>query len=361
MKNGSIKYPIKFHSIGNQWHVLLEAMQSFENLSEKEMSGRIFSFFEYANELLRDNSISYSDLKSALTPPDASKYFDFCFIFDISKIGKVWYGEPVFKKFFKIITMDVFANTKNSIFSGDLLPDQIGFIESIRDIENQLSIRLTPIKTDYFVIFVSNLTLNQKSFIDGNFKNENYYVGAVNWTLKNNLLKRSLMLPSLGLKTKNSFIMPSPEHEYTSSIESLIPSTLKTVYFDETFFNIFLSYNYHSFVYSYNKDFSLNILNADSAEPITNYTLFVAPEKFNYLKKEKPHVIKYLGYETKSELTLEEFIESVGKSLSNNLFNIEINEYVTKFNTILDTSNKRIFFSFEYNKNDRIIRLITAY
>lgn len=60
-------------------------------------------------------------------------------------------------------------------------------------------------------------------------------------------------------------------------------------------------------------------------------------------------------------MTLEEFTSLVSKSISNNIFNIELNEYITKFNTVLDTEDKRLFFSFEYNKEEKIIRLLTAY
>lgn len=364
MKKKSDNHLIKLHSIGNQWNVHLEVIQKVEHLSEKQMSEEIFNIFNKLKSILDKNGIIYDNLKSALIPPDAKEKFDFCFIFDTSKVNGLWYSRPIFKTFFDTVTNEAFKDSKNSIFSGDLLYGQIGFYESMKNIENQLSISLNPRHATYFAIFMSNLTLHQKSIINDEYKTKSFYVGAVDWTLRNDYLKRSLMLPSVTLKFKNKLLLPSVEEGYKSMLECIMPDKFKKIYIDEYLYNTFLSYNYHSFVYPMNKDYALNILNKIYATPISNYELIVEESKFrDYIKIKKSHVIKNLKPENIEyiNMTLEEFTFLVKQSLSNNIFNIEINQYCTKFNTILDTKSKRIFFSFEYNKKQQKIRLITAY
>lgn len=64
---------------------------------------------------------------------------------------------------FNILTTEYFKKSKNSIFSGDLLYQEPDFMESIKNIEEQLNIVLHPNQTDYFTIFISNLTQKQKN------------------------------------------------------------------------------------------------------------------------------------------------------------------------------------------------------
>lgn len=362
MNKTAISRPLKIHTLGNQWNVFLEVIQEMGSFSEEQMSKILLSQFDTLGKILNTNSIKYEELKSALIPPDAKKHFDFALIFDSSKIEDFWYGRPIYTILFNILTTEHFKKSKNSIFSGDLLYQEPGFMESIKNIENQLNIVLHPNQTDYFTIFISNLTQKQKAILDDTFKSEDFYVGAVDWTLKNDALKRSLLLPADTLKYKNILLLPSVEEGYISMLEQIIPDYFKIIYIPEHLYASFLSYNYHSAVYSVNKDYSLNILNPDHAESISNYELIVEPLKFEqYLRIKKAHVIRELETDQQKEITLEEFTLLVKKSISNNIFNIELNEYITKFNTILDTEKKRLLFSFEYNKENKIIRLLTAY
>lgn len=354
--------PLKIHTLGNQWNVFHEVIQETESFSEEQMSRILLSQFNRLGKLLIANSIKYDELKSALIPPDAKKHFDFAFIFDSSKIEDIFYASPIYTILFNTLTTEYFEKSKNSIFSGDLLCHQPGFIESIKNIEYQLNITLYPKQTNYFTIFISNLTQQQKKILDDTFKSEVFYVGAVNLTLKNDTIKRSLLLPASTLKYKNVLLLPSVEEDYVSILEEFIPEYFKTVYIPEYLYDSFLSYNYHSTIYSVNKDYALNILNPYHAESISNYELIIETSKFEqYLKIKKPHVIRELESDQQKEITLEEFTLLVKKSISNNIFNIELNEYIIKFNTILDTEKKRLIFSFQYNIENKTIRLLTAY
>lgn len=353
--------PIKLHCIGNQWSGGLDVTQNVLKLTENDMHSIILNDFSYLDLLLSKEKIQYQDLKSALIPPNGKNHFDFLFIFDYSKGNNNWFGMSIFKKIFAVILKSEFNNSKNSIFSGDLLFDSVSFHKIIEFIEKKLDTILFPDKANYFTILISNLTEKQKNIINYIFENEKYYIGAVDITLKNDYLKSALLLPLVGIKYKNKFLIPSVEDGFTSSLECTMPNDLTKVYINDYFFDTFLHYNYHSYIYPTNKDYALNILNCDKGIPISNFKLVIEKNKFeNYLKKKKEHVIKNLN-NNEENISLEEFTSLVEQSLSNNIFNIEINQYIIKFNTILDTQFSRMIFCFEYNKAEKIIRLITAY
>lgn len=362
MDKKNLTFPLKVHTLGNQWNVYLEVFQDITSFSEKEMFEILITNFQTLNKILNKNSVKYDTLKSALIPSDSKKHFDFAFIFDTSKIEDFWYGKPIFNILFETLKTSQFENSKNSIFSGDLLHNEIGFRESINDIQEQLNVTLYPNQVDYYTILISNLTKNQKEILDESFKSKNFYIGAVNWTLKNDLLKRSLFLPAVTLKCKDVLLLPSVEEDYSSMLEHVIPDYFKIIYIPMELYSDFLTYNYHSVVFNGNKDYSLNILNPNFAESISNYELIIEPLKFEqYLKTKKSHVISEFTTNTNEQISLEEFTSLVKKAISNNIFNIELNEHVTKFNTILDINEKRLIFSFEYNTEIKTIRLLTAY
>lgn len=355
---------IKIHSVGDQWNSYIYVLRKAFGFSNEQVASEIRKSFQNMKDTLRGKDIDYAKLKGALTPPDAKKKFDFAFVFDSTLINEFWYGRPIFEKIFGILLDKQFKESKNSIFSGDLLYFEPGFEKAVKTIEKQLGIFLNPNKT-YHLVFISNLSLPQKDKLEEWFKSEDYYVGATDMTLRNDYMKRSLMLPPLALKYKDKLIVPSVEDGYRSSLEEVVTEGFEIVYMPDELYDLLLSYNYHSVIYSTNTDNSLNIINAIYAEPIENYELVVEPKKFEYIKSEKAHILKQLFGASSDlgddSLSLELFTQVVRKTISNYIFNLEINEHVTKFNTILDTADSRIILSFEYNIEERKIRLITAY
>ena len=355
---------IKIHSIGNQWSSSMDVIRDAFGFSNQQVALEIRSGFKCMKDILKQNGIDYDKLKSALIPPNAKNKFDFTFVFDSTLINESWYSRTIFEKLFKTLLDKQFKENKNSIFSGDLLHFEPRFENAVRTIENQLGIFLNPNNT-YYLVFISNLSLPQKDKLEEVFKSEDYYVGATDMTLRNDWMKRSLMLPPLALKYKDKLIVPSVEDGYRSSLEEVVTEGFEIVYMPEELYDLLLSYNYHSVIYSTNTDNSLNIINAIYAEPIENYELVVEPKKFEYIKSEKAHILKQLFGASSDlgddSLSLELFTQVVRKTISNYIFNLEINEHVTKFNTILDTNDSRIILSFEYNIEERVIRLITAY
>lgn len=342
----------------------MDVIRDAFGFSNQQVALEIRSGFKCMKDILKQNGIDYDKLKSALIPPNAKNKFDFSFVFDSTLINESWYSRTIFEKLFKTLLDKQFKENKNSIFSGDLLHFEPRFENAVRTIENQLGIFLNPNNT-YYLVFISNLSLPQKDKLEEVFKSEDYYVGATDMTLRNDWMKRSLMLPPLALKYKDKMIVPSVEDGCKSSLEEVLTDRFKIVYMPRYLYNLFLSYNYHSVIYSTNTDDSLNIINAIYAEPVENYKLVIEPKKFEYIKSEKAHVLwKFLEALSDSRddtLSLELFMQVVKETISNYIFNLEINKYVTKFNTILDTNDSRIILSFEYNIEERVIRLITAY
>ena len=268
-------------------------------------------------------------------------------------------GKLVFEKLFHILENENFKKTNTSIFSGDLLFDRVGY-EEIIDYINKYSIqKIKPYKSNYFVVLMSHLTENQSKYINGLFKDDEYYICCVNITFKNDLVKVNLLLPSVGLKTKDKFIMPIPEEGGENLYSKFLPKKWKPVFVIDYLFDSFLKYNYQTNVYYGNEDFTNYILNPNRAENFKSYSLVVDKNKYNYLTSNKSHVSKILCDVQANDV--DNFKNLVWTSLSNNIFNIILDIHGRKFNTLIDVNNHRLFFSFEYISEKKEIRLITAY
>ena len=346
---------LKLHCFGNQWSVFYDVMKKF-NLDIFYVIRN--NFMELENKL-NGYSVDYSDLKSALIPPDGKKHFDFLFLYDYSKCDECFLGKLVFEKLFHILENENFKKTNTSIFSGDLLFDRVGY-EEIIDYINKYSIqKIKPNKSNYFVVLMSHLTENQSKYINDLFKDDKYYTCCVNITFKNDLVKVNLLLPSVGLKNKDKFIMSIPEEGEENLYSKFLPKEWKPVFVIDYLFDSFLKYNYQTNVYYGNEDFTNYILNPNRAENFKSYSLVVDENKYNYLTSNKSHVSKILCDVQANDVG--DFKNLVWTSLSNNIFNIILDIHGRRFNTLIDVNNHRLFFSFEYISEKKEIRLITAY
>ena len=320
---------LKLHCFGNQWSVFYDVMKK----CDLDIFYVIRNNFMELESKLNGYSVDYSDLKSALIPPDGKKHFDFLFLYDYSKCDECFLGELVFEKLFHILENDNFKKTNTSIFSGDLLFDRAGY-EEIIDYINKYSVqKIKPYKSNYFVVLMSHLTENQSKYINDLFKDDRYYTCCVNITFKNDLVKVNLLLPSVGLKNKDKFIMSIPEEGEENLYSKFLPKEWKPVFVIDYLFDSFLKYNYQTNVYCGNEDF-------------TNYSLVVDEDKYNYLTSNKSHVSKILCNVQANDI--DNFKNVVQTSLSNNIFNIILNIHGIRFNTLIDVNNHRLFFSFEY-------------
>ena len=346
---------LKLHCFGDQWSGFYDVIKKCNLDIFYEIRN---NFMELENKL-NGYSVDYSDLKSALIPPDGKKHFDFLFLYDYSKCDECFLGELVFEKLFHILENDNFKKTNTSIFSGDLLFDRVGY-EEIIDYINKYSIqKIKPYKSNYFVVLMSHLTENQSKYINDLFKDDKYYTCCVNITFKNDLVKVNLLLPSVGLKNKDKFIMSIPEEGEENLYSKFLPKEWKPVFVIDYLFDSFLKYNYQTNVYYGNEDFTNYILNPDRAENFKSYSLVVDENKYNYLTSNKSHVSKILCNVQANDI--DNFKNVVQTSLSNNIFNIILNIHGIRFNTLIDVNNHRLFFSFEYIFEKKEIRLITAY
>ena len=350
---------LELHCFGNQWSVLHDVIKSEFNMPNDKIFSTIKKSFIELESKLEDYSINYSDLKSALIPPDGKKHFDFLFLYDYSKCDECFLRRLVFEKLFRIFDYKNFKETNTSIFSGDLLFNRVGYKEIINYINKDNKQKIEPYKSDYFVVLMSNLTENQSKNINDIFENEEYYICYKNITFGNNLAKVNLLLPSVGLKAKDKFIMSVPEECGENFFSDFLPKGIRQVFIIDYLFDSFLTYNYHTNVYYGIEDFTNYILNPNRAENFKSYSLVVDETKHSYLTLNKSHVLKKLFNGQASDL--DDFKNVVRESLSNNIFNIRLDIYGVRFNTLIDVNEHRLFFAFEYISKKKEIRLITAY
>ena len=155
---------LKLHCFGDQWSGFYDVIKKCNLDIFYEIRN---NFMELENKL-NGYSVDYSDLKSALIPPDGKKHFDFLFLYDYSKCDECFLGELVFEKLFHILKNDNFKKTNTSIFSGDLLFDRVGY-EEIIDYINKYSIKaitllflchiLLKIKVNILMIYLKMISI----------------------------------------------------------------------------------------------------------------------------------------------------------------------------------------------------------
>ena len=90
---------LKLHCFGDQWSGFYDVIKKCNLDIFYEIRN---NFMELENKL-NGYSVDYSDLKSALIPPDGKKHFDFLFLYDYSKCDEYFLGKLVFEKLFHIL------------------------------------------------------------------------------------------------------------------------------------------------------------------------------------------------------------------------------------------------------------------
>lgn len=350
---------LELHCFGNQWNVRYDVMKRTFDMSNPSVFNEIRNMFMELDSKLNGYNIDYNDLKSALIPPDGKNHFDFLFVYDYSKCDEDFMGKLIFEKLFRILESENLKDTNTSIFSGDLLSNFVGYEETVDYINKNSKHKIKPYKGDYFVVLMSNLTENQSKYINDLFKNDEYYICFVNITFKNDLVKVNLLLPSVGLKARDKFIMSIPEEDGENWVSRFLPKGLKPVYIIDYLFDSFLHYNYQTNVYYGNEDFTNYILNPNEAENFKSYLLVIDESKYNYLVLNKSHVLKII-FDGQIN-NIDDFKNIVQRALSNNIFNIKRDTHGVRFNTLIDINRYRLIFSFEYISDKKEIRLITAY
>jgi hypothetical protein len=350
----------------------LEAAKSAFNLSSTQMYKEINASFMDLTKELSNKSVSYKNLKTALTP-NLDK-MEIVLVFDSTKIESVWYGYDVFEKIIPIFN----KQSNHSILCGDYLGSNERQ-EELREIFEENINEINPYiflnSTQFYLVYINNISNEMLSSFNKLLQNYNPYVGYFNLTYSS-VLKAylSTILVKSFVKHKNVIIMPNEEdldndednntYGFPFEENDFICKSINSLLFD-----LFLSYKIEREVIEENRNdflFSINAVSED-VYSIDDFKILIEDKKIQYLLDNKRGKLKKAALVDLKRKDLEVLI--LRKLNSNYIYNmVFLEEYNTiKFNIIIefiasDTLEAvKMLISLEYIPNEKTLRLITMF
>lgn len=358
------------YTLNARGNVLLPVLRQTFRLTDQQSYRIISEIFSEMKALLSSKGIAYHNLKSALIPVHKDRY-EMAFIFDSSKIESGWYGYKVFSALIPAMNKE----STYSILLGDIIANGVDQA-MIRQLlfTNMEKYHETVYKhsTQYYVVYINNLTKNQINKILNTLANEEYFIGYVDMTF-GSILKTILAycLVPHAIKHKNIILLPhEADRDDAENINiSLYPYEdngfiIKSI--NEFYFNLFLSYKIES-LYTDKDDlsFSLNAI-YPSYRSVLELPLVIPEAKLTYLMTEKQNIFSSLGL---VDYTTDELRRIIVDRMSRSyIYNLEyLEEYnVPKFNVSLELNTlsggiRKVIVSLKYIIESNQLQLITMY
>lgn len=351
-------------------NVLLPVIVNTLNLNNEQCAKIILSAFAELKEKLQAKGIEYTKLKSALIPVHRDKQ-EAAFIFDSSLIESNMYGYLAFQSILPALNKE----STYSILCGDIIADRIP-LEISREIffENLEQFHFTDFKhpTQYYVIYINNLSNAQFRAIIDVLSSLTFFVGYVDMTFSSRL--KSILaysLVNLGIKYKDTMIL---QHEADRKDAENINNcnydfenhgfSVKSI--NEMYFGLFLSYKIEApFTDPEDLKYSMNAIHSN-VTPAFELPVSVLEEKLRYLNEDKKVIMENLGLQDYSIEELAHLIKNcIRKSYFYNLEYLE--EYNTpKFNISLELKTpkgkmRKVLVALKYSPANMGLELITMY
>lgn len=351
-------------------NVLLPVIVNTFNLNNEQCAKVIFSEFAELKKKLQAKGIEYSKLKSALIPVHKDKK-EFAFIFDSSLIQSNWYGNAAFQSILPALNKE----STYSILCGDIIADTIP-LEISKEIffENLVQFHFTVFKhpTQYYVIYINNLSNAQSKAIIDALSNLAFFVGYADMTFSSRLKTiLAYSLVHLGIKYKNTMILQhEADREDTENINNCGYDfeshgfSVKSI--NDMYFGLFLSYKIEAlFTDPEDLKYSMNAIYSNVVSAF-ELPVSVLEKKLLYLNEEKTAIMKKLGLQDYSIEELALLIKDcIRKSYFYNLEYLE--EYnVPKFNISLELKTRegkmrKVLAALRYVPSNMGLELITMY
>lgn len=349
---------------------MLPVLKQAFRLTDQQSYREINRIFADMNTILQAKGIAYESLKSALIPVHKDHY-EIAFIFDSSKIECSWYGRTVFSALIPALNKE----STYSILAGDIIADSLDQT-MIRQLllTNLEKYHETVYKhsTQYFVVYINNLTKKQIDEILNTLVSEEYFIGYVNMTF-GSFLKTILAhcLQPHAIKHKNIILQP---HEADRCDDENINISsypyedngfiIKSI--NDNYFGLLLSYKIES-LYTDDEDlsFSLNAI-YPSYQSALELPLLIPEAKLTYLMTEKRDIFSSLGL---VDYTIDELRQVIVDRIKQSyLYNLEyLEKYnVPKFNVSLELNTlsggiRKVIVSLKYLTESNQLQLVTMY
>lgn len=351
-------------------NVLLPVLKHAFRFTDQQSYREINRIFADMNTTLKAKGISYDSLKSALIPVHKDHY-EIAFIFDSSKIDNSWYGYTVFSAIIPALNKE----STYSILVGDIIANSLDQATIRQLLLTNLEKRHETVymhSTQYFVVYINNLTKNQIDEILNTLTNEEYFIGYVDMTF-GSILKTILAhcLVPHAIKHRNIILQPHEvdRHDDENINISSYPYEdsgfiIKSI--NEDYFGLLLSYKIES-LYTDDEDlsFSLNAI-FPSYQSALELPLLIPEAKLTYLMAEKRDIFSSLGL---IDYTTDELRQVIVDRMNQSyLYNLEyLAEYnVPKFNVSLELNTlsggiRKVIVSLKYITESNQLQLVTMY
>lgn len=361
-------------TIDSRENIMFDVMRQYFKLPDEMMNLEICNMHDILIEQLTKKGVPYEKLKPALVP--MKKHHEIVLVFDSQQIADRFYGITCHNA--------ILGQLNKSECHSFLCGDYISKVNTSSNKANQflykcLSDHLDLSQIEYksseqlFLIYINNVTGNLISRLQVNLQYFQGFVGLVDVTCFSVFkVYISSILTNGFIQYHDIILQPtSPNHGYADEIEDSNELgydfeghgfNVRSIYID--LYDIFLTYkierNYFNSIDASDQATAINAITPvfhflDSAK------IIVAPEKLEYLKREKGDTMKRIGfYDITSEYLAEKIKENIN---ANYLFCMELNEEynVSKFNIMLEFNTYKIVLGLKYDWSTHELKLITMY
>lgn len=365
---------MKVYTFDTRDLVVWDILKNYYHYNRNQIFNEINAIFRPMVNRLTDIGVPYEKLKNVLIPQKDK--LEICFIFDSMKIDNCCYGTTVFKTFIPLLS----GIKKVAMFYGDLIGGDSqreqqkirGLLEQNVKLNTSLDYKHS---SQYFLVFLNNITNDKLSKIGNALKELKYYVGYLDLTFSSHLKDIVASTIAQGCIFYNGIvIMPTDEVEDDTNPRNY--SMIEFEKYNYTIRNInqiayssFLSFKIQRRYYKFDNDDQVFSLNTVVKEPmlIDKYDILIEEKKYSYLLKEKFGVLSIAGLES---LEIDQLRDIIRENINTNyIFNMEYNHdfECLKFNTFIDLYSKinsnrqKYILSFEVLNDSKELRLITMY
>ena len=360
------------HTLNARNHAMLEVVRDYFNLGSKQMLREIQGMRYSVEEVLAKKGIKYGDLRSALVP--AKNRREIALVFDNTAIDASWYGFEVMKRVIPLFNRE----SDHSVLLGDYLDASSHKEQLFKAFRQTVELRRDvhfQHPTQFFIVYINNLTKHMVEYFDNNLSQYCGYVGIADMTYG------SMFKFYLSTMLVNSFVKHGKiilqGHEPDRDAEDDV--NMSGYPFEENGYvcrsisdelmGVLLSYKIERPIYpgfEVDTEFALNAV-VDTPMSIHKFEVEVEEEKLKYIMKRKLGSIKRAGLEDINNEQLSALIKAkIQNSYIYNLcFNAEHN--IMKFDTILEFPTRgdrpatRLLAALEYQPDRRKLRLITLF
>jgi hypothetical protein len=347
-------------------------MDGYFAMSPTQMQTMILDSHEITIRMLADKGIAYGQLRSALTP-QRDKH-ELALLFDSQATGnRIWYGLPVYERILAALPKQGF----NCAFQiGDLIikNQDYGFELLAREVILHRSVREFTYTNEIFAVYINNLTPTLAASLREQLESWDAYIGYIDCTYSSSGKDwMSVTLPSSYIKAGSVFI---GEHEDDADLDqdqNLLGwpfeeagFTLRSI--PSTYFQLFLSYKIERRVAPGDTDtkYSLNVL-SDKQADLSDFEIIIEEAKHEYVTSHEGG-LRAAGL---SEVTREQLERQIRQRLARSyVYAMESKAHpagiTNKFCVMLEFEDIndcpfRLLGAFEYQVDNKILRLITLY